>query len=101
MSRLAVLVLAGSGAWVAGRASARGNQGTASAPAVGYDLGVAGKPRPTGQLREFQLVAKEATWELAPGVAVPAISYNGQVPGPTIRCHQPGLPVIGCVLATY
>ncbi len=23
------------------------------------------------------------------------------LPGPTIRSHQPGLPVIGCGLATY
>jgi manganese oxidase len=85
---IALLVLASGGAWIAGRASGQDGQGAAAPPAAGYDLGVAGKPRPTGQVREFQLVAKEATWELVPGVAVPAITYNGQVPGPTIRVTE-------------
>jgi manganese oxidase len=85
---VAILVLASGGAWVAGRASARDGRATSNASATGYDLGVAGKPQPTGQVREFQLVAKEATWEIAPGVAVPAITYNGQVPGPTIRVTE-------------
>ena len=39
-------------------------------------------------MREFDLVAKEVSWEIAPGVKVPAISYNGQVPGPTIRVTE-------------
>lgn len=85
---VAVLVLASGGAWLAGRASARDGQATSTTPATGYDLGVAGKPAPTGRVREFQLVAKEASWELAPGVMVPAITYNGQVPGPTIRVTE-------------
>ncbi len=55
---------------------------------TGFDIGVAGKPRPTGNVREFQLVAKEADWEIAPGVTVPAITYNGQVPGPLIRVTE-------------
>jgi YVTN family beta-propeller protein len=56
--------------------------------ADGYDIGVAGKPAPTGKVREFNLVAKEADVEIAPGVTVRAITYNGQVPGPTIRVTE-------------
>ncbi|MER3405784.1 MAG: sugar transporter [Chloroflexota bacterium] len=44
--------------------------------------------KPTGQVREFQLVAKKAPWELAPGKTVEAITYNGTVPGPTIRVTE-------------
>lgn len=43
------------------------------------------KPKPTGTMRGFRFVAKEAPWEIAPGVTVPAITYDGQVPGPVIR----------------
>ena len=75
-------------AWIAGRASMPIGDARAAQAASGYDLGIAGKPAPTGQLREFQLVAKEAPWEIAPGVIVPAVSYNGQVPGPLIRVTE-------------
>jgi hypothetical protein len=68
--------------WIAG---ARFGPPRATQAAAGYDIGVAGKPKPTGRVREFQLVAKEALWEIAPGVMVPAITYNDQVPGPLIR----------------
>ncbi len=44
--------------------------------------------KPTGQVREFQLVAEKAPWELAPGKTVEAITYNGTVPGPTIRVTE-------------
>jgi len=80
-----MLVLVAAGGWVAG---ARFSRPDAVQAAAGYDIGVAGKPRPTGQVREFQLVAKEAPWEIAPGVTVSAISYNGQVPGPLIRVTE-------------
>ena len=44
---------------------------------------------PSGQtLREYQLVAGEKTIEIAPGVTFPAWTYNGRVPGPTLRCTQ-------------
>lgn len=43
----------------------------------------------TGQiLREYNLVAVEREIEIAPGVFFPAWTYNGQVPGPTIRCTE-------------
>ena len=44
---------------------------------------------PSGQvLREYELVAEDREIEVAPGVFYPAWTYNGQVPGPTIRCHR-------------
>ena len=44
---------------------------------------------PTGQvLREYELVAVEREIEVVPGVFYPAWTYNGQVPGPTIRCTE-------------
>lgn len=44
---------------------------------------------PSGQtLREYQLVAEDREIEVAPGVFYPAWTYNGTVPGPTIRCTE-------------
>jgi manganese oxidase len=44
---------------------------------------------PTGQtLREYSMVAVDREIEVAPGVFFPAWTYNGQVPGPTIRCTE-------------
>jgi FtsP/CotA-like multicopper oxidase with cupredoxin domain len=39
-------------------------------------------------LREFELVAMDREIEIAPGVFFPAWTYNGQVPGPTLRCTE-------------
>jgi FtsP/CotA-like multicopper oxidase with cupredoxin domain len=44
---------------------------------------------PSGQaLREYTFVAQETEIEVAPGVTYPAWTYNGTVPGPSIRCTQ-------------
>jgi FtsP/CotA-like multicopper oxidase with cupredoxin domain len=44
---------------------------------------------PTGQtLREFRIGAVDQEIEVAPGVFFPAWTYNGQVPGPTLRCTE-------------
>ncbi len=44
---------------------------------------------PSGQvLREYELVAEEREIEVAGGVFYPAWTYNGQVPGPTLRCTE-------------
>jgi|CeladaMinimDraft_18_1061708.scaffolds.fasta_scaffold00008_119 FtsP/CotA-like multicopper oxidase with cupredoxin domain len=44
---------------------------------------------PSGQvLREYDLVAVDREIEVAPGVYFPAWTFNGQVPGPTIRCTE-------------
>lgn len=86
---VAIVVAVGAG-WTIGRATHKtaAREANALGATTGYDIGAAGKPALTGELREFQLVAQEAEWEIAPGVVVPAISYNGQVPGPTIRVTE-------------
>lgn len=44
---------------------------------------------PSGQtLREYEMVAVDRDIEVAPGVFFPAWTYNGQVPGPTLRCTE-------------
>ena len=44
---------------------------------------------PSGQtLREYRLIAQDKPIEIAPGVTFDAWSYNGRVPGPTLRCTQ-------------
>jgi FtsP/CotA-like multicopper oxidase with cupredoxin domain len=39
-------------------------------------------------LREWELYAAEQEIEVAPGVKFAAWSYNGRVPGPTLRCRE-------------
>jgi FtsP/CotA-like multicopper oxidase with cupredoxin domain len=44
---------------------------------------------PGGQtLREYTMVAQETEIEVARGVTYPAWTYNGTVPGPTLRCAE-------------
>jgi FtsP/CotA-like multicopper oxidase with cupredoxin domain len=46
-------------------------------------------PRPDGTLlREYHIFAVDREIEIAPGVFYPAWTYNGQVPGPTIRATE-------------
>ena len=45
--------------------------------------------RPDGTLlREYRIVAVDREIEIAPGVFFPAWTFNGQVPGPTIRATE-------------
>ena len=45
--------------------------------------------RPDGSLlREYEIVAVDREIEIAPGVFFPAWTFNGQVPGPTIRATE-------------
>ena len=39
-------------------------------------------------LREWTLVAGDKEIEVAPGIHYPAWTYNGRVPGPTLRCRE-------------
>ncbi len=39
-------------------------------------------------LREYEIVAVDREIEVSPGVFFPAWTYNGKVPGPTIRCTE-------------
>jgi FtsP/CotA-like multicopper oxidase with cupredoxin domain len=44
---------------------------------------------PSGQRqREYRLVAVDKQIEVAPGVYFDAWTFNGQVPGPTLRCNE-------------
>ena len=44
---------------------------------------------PGGQtLREYEFVALDKEIEIAPGIFFPAWTYNGRVPGPSIRCVE-------------
>jgi FtsP/CotA-like multicopper oxidase with cupredoxin domain len=53
-----------------------------------YDYGKV-STLPGGQtLREYDVFAGEKEIEIAPGVYFPAWTYNGRVPGPTIRCVE-------------
>jgi len=46
-------------------------------------------PRADGSaLREYEIVAVDREIEIAPGVWFPAWTYNGQVPGPTLRATE-------------
>ena len=40
------------------------------------------------KLRQWEIVAVDKDIEVAPGVYFPAWTYNGQVPGPTLRCTE-------------
>jgi hypothetical protein len=45
--------------------------------------------RPDGSLlREYELIAVDREIEIAPGVFFPAWTFNGGVPGPTIRATE-------------
>jgi manganese oxidase len=39
-------------------------------------------------LREYEFVAIDKPIEVVPGIEFPAWTYNGRVPGPTIRCNE-------------
>jgi FtsP/CotA-like multicopper oxidase with cupredoxin domain len=39
-------------------------------------------------VREWDIVAVDKEIEIAPGLIFPAWTYNGQVPGPTLRCNE-------------
>lgn len=40
------------------------------------------------KVKEFHLIAREAAWELFPGTATRTWTYNGQIPGPSIRVQE-------------
>ncbi len=55
---------------------------------VDWDHGKVSKLENGQTLREYEFSAGEHEIEIAPGVLFPAWSYNGRVPGPTIRCTE-------------
>jgi FtsP/CotA-like multicopper oxidase with cupredoxin domain len=59
-----------------------------SAYMVDFDYGTT-STLPSGQtLRSWKIVAVDQDIEVAPGVRFPAWTYNGRVPGPTLRCTE-------------
>jgi FtsP/CotA-like multicopper oxidase with cupredoxin domain len=55
---------------------------------VDWDYGKVSKLPDGRTLREYTFDAGEHEIEIAPGLKFPAWSYNGRVPGPTIRCTE-------------
>jgi len=65
-----------------------GYLGTQALEQVTVKLGGLGPVKPTGDVKEFELAAKQVEWELLPGVRTMADTFNGTVPGPTIRVTE-------------
>lgn len=53
-----------------------------------FDYGKISKTSDGKIIREFDIVAEDVNLEVAPGIFFPAWTYNGSVPGPTIRCTE-------------
>lgn len=53
-----------------------------------FDYGTASTRADGRTVRRWEIVAVDREIEIAPGVWFPAWTYNGQVPGPTLRCTQ-------------
>jgi FtsP/CotA-like multicopper oxidase with cupredoxin domain len=53
-----------------------------------FDYGTTRRLASGRVLREFDLFAVEKEIEVAPGVVYEAWTYNGRVPGPTLRCRE-------------
>lgn len=53
-----------------------------------FDYGTVSK-RPNGQtVREYKMIAMDRNLEVMPGLFYSAWTFNGQVPGPTLRCTE-------------
>lgn len=55
---------------------------------VDFDYGKVSQLENGQILREYAFVAVDKEIEIAPGIFFPAWTYNGRVPGPTIRCTE-------------
>ena len=53
-----------------------------------FDYGHVSRAANGQTVRDYYIVAVDKEIEVAPGVFFPAWTYNGQVPGPTIRCTE-------------
>jgi len=53
-----------------------------------FDYGTVSRLPDGRTLREYRLTAVDREVEIAPGVVYPAWTYNGQVPGPTLRATE-------------
>ncbi len=55
---------------------------------VDWDYGQVSTLSNGRKVRDYEFVAIDKEIEIAPGVFFPAWTYNGRVPGPTIRCAE-------------
>lgn len=53
-----------------------------------YEYGEVSQLENGQTLREYTIVAVDKEIEVAPGIFFPAWTYNGRVPGPTLRCVE-------------
>jgi FtsP/CotA-like multicopper oxidase with cupredoxin domain len=53
-----------------------------------FDHGIARRTASGRVVREWTMIAEEKEIEVAPGVSFAAWTYNGRVPGPTLRCRE-------------
>ena len=53
-----------------------------------FDYGTQSRDSAGRTVREYTLVARDVQLEVAPGVMFPAWTYNGSVPGPTLRATE-------------
>ena len=53
-----------------------------------FDYGETSRLSDGRVLREWTIVAQDKDIEVAPGVIYPAWTYNGRIPGPTLRCTE-------------
>jgi FtsP/CotA-like multicopper oxidase with cupredoxin domain len=89
--------LTAAGSTAIGRAASDGPVGTVDHEANGFDplevlvdwdYGDVSTQEDGTVLREYEFVAYDREIEVAPGIFFPAWTYNGRVPGPTIRCTE-------------
>lgn len=53
-----------------------------------FDYGKVTKLPDGRTMREYVIVGKDVDFEVTPGVLFPAWTYNGSIPGPTLRCTE-------------
>ncbi len=53
-----------------------------------FDYGTVSQLDDGRTLREYQIVAINKNIEVVPGIEYPAWTYNGRIPGPTLRCTE-------------
>ncbi|MBP9174357.1 MAG: multicopper oxidase domain-containing protein, partial [Rhizobiales bacterium] len=53
-----------------------------------FDVGTVSVTADGRVLREWTITAVDHEFEIAPGIKFPGWSYNGRIPGPTLRCTE-------------
>jgi FtsP/CotA-like multicopper oxidase with cupredoxin domain len=71
-----------------GRVDHRANGFDPTALVRDFDWGTTRRLASGRVLREWELHAMDKEIEVAPGIKFPAWTYNGRVPGPTLRCRE-------------